>query len=151
MGFGQLKLDNNTKMLYYQSERKSAVTAMSLDFLFPTLGYKYLNNMKRGLLINGLQLALFIDSNQKMQSANAINAYNSAKRKEKERLIEKADIESGIAIIIVIYEMFDLLQETNNYNNKLYNKIFEGNNSPLDVSLQTTNNGANLNFTYNFK
>ena len=144
-GFTQVVPDTSKmtmaeKMMWYNNEKKSAARGIFYSFLIPTTGHAYAGNWKRGLIIKGAQVTLFIIGalvNEEGHGKWDDDHYQSNKRintssdgmvpgypNYNEDLITVSTV---IAIGILLsypLDLYDVARTVKKYNRKLYKKLF---------------------------
>ena len=126
------QLNNTEKMILYHAERKNPSTAVIFEGFFPTAGYAYSGKWKEGLLHRSLSLGMIFGGLNNM-GANG----------EGKRLVVLGSIYS-------IWILFDVAKKTRQYNDKLYQNIFDNEPPPFSLNLPPTYQGANLTMSYAF-
>ena len=131
------KLSDTEKMIYFEKDKKSALTAVSLEIIIPYTGYNYLNNINlKNVALSSIRwtsgvyaIAFIADNN--------IDDFTSI-------------FTSAIYTILTYIQMHDLINKTEKYNNNLYRQIFDKEPPSFSLNLQPTYQGANLTLSYAF-
>ena len=163
------KLSDTAKMIYYESVRKNALTAVTLEILIPNGGYHYLEraaitNLPFSLIRWGSGVAsIYYSYSEKEERldkrSNAIlcaieNGDYNALGKGCGGWIDKGDEEFLFPLFVyslfTIIQMHDLIEKTAEYNNNVYRKIFNSEPPSFSLNLQPTYQGANLTMSYAF-
>ena len=172
------ELSNTDKMIYYESERKNTLTAVTLQLIIPNGGFKYINNSNHIPPLSWLgygsglaALAYFKRANERRMENYSIDLANlecSIEYLENSSLSSlhncdrdnywynvKEDVDmgnkfAGIFIFFHLIQMPHLINETEKYNNNLYRKIFNKEPPSFSLNLQPTYQGANLTMSYAF-
>jgi hypothetical protein len=134
-----MKMSYSDKLMVYNSEKKSPMWAMVWQVV-PTASYAYINNWKRGVKFLGLETSMVILGKY---IRDETRFSNESKGKS------MATVCYSIAGLLKLYEYVDLYKQTNKYNERLHNKIFQKDNN-LSFLILPTSNGAYLNLSYNF-
>ena len=146
------EVDINQKLLLFEELKKSKETAIPLSLIFPSAGYAYLHHWERGLLIaagriGGVVLAATAGSKLNSQST-PINGgvgvtYSSEYEKTPWFYIGVAS-----AIGFTFWEVMDVSDEVDRYNEHLYKKIVS--ETSLGVKYAPGINGAQLQLVCSF-
>ena len=148
------ELSNTDKMIYYESERKNTLTAVTLQLIIPSGGYNYINKFNHFSPVLWLgygsgiaALAYFKRANNIRMENSAANVDWDANFKEDE---DMGNFFAGIFTFVYLIQMPHLINETEKYNNNLYRKIFNKEPPSFSLNLQPTYQGANLTMSYAF-
>jgi len=161
------KLSYTSQMIYYESVRKNVLTAVTLEILIPNGGYHYLEraaitNLPFSLIRWGSGVAsIYYSYSEKEERLDkrsigllcAIeNGDYNALGKGCGGWIDKGDEEFLFPLFVyslfTIIQMHDLIEETAEYNNNVYRKIFNSEPPSFSLNLQPTYQGANLTMSY---
>ena len=163
------KLSDTAKMIYYESVRKNALTAVTLEILIPNGGYHYLEraaitNLPFSLIRWGSGVAsIYYSYSEKEERLDkrSIGLLCAIENGDYNDLgkgcggwIDKGDEEFLFPLFVyslfTIIQMHDLIEETAEYNNNVYRKIFNSEPPSFSLNLQPTYQGANLTMSYAF-
>jgi hypothetical protein len=144
-GFTQIvpdtsKMTMTEKMLWYQNEKKSPGLGVLYSFLLPTAGHGYARDWKRGLIIKGASLSLFIIWQlllNEMYGEYDRDHYNSNKWKNlssdgivpgypnynQDLIKPQAMVFYGFCLSYPL-ELYDVARTVKKYNRQLYKKLF---------------------------
>ena len=162
-------LSYSDKMIYFKSQQKNPLMAVSLEILIPNGGYHYLEratitNLPFSLIRWGSGVAsIYYSYSEKEERldkrSNAIlcaieNGDYNALGKGCGGWIDKGDEEFLFPLFVyslfTIIQMHDLIEETAEYNNNVYRKIFNSEPPSFSLNLQPTYQGATLTMSYSF-
>ena len=128
-----VKMSTFEKQMLYETKAKSPMMAMAWQSFIPSIGYAYIDDWKRGLKFTAIEISLCI--------VGLIS-------------IDWSDYAPlafwGPAGILHLYQYADLYKETNKYNERLHNKIFDKKDNNFSFLILPTSNGAYLNLSYKF-
>ena len=158
---------NETKMLFYHKEKKSPEYAVFYEvssFIpFMNLGYAYTDNWKKGLMWDGIIIGSLLLSESKALRGDCVSVGDTGYQDgyiapdyycgeyfgfEYEGTTGKILL-NLTAVSILIYKYIDVYQLAEQYNDNLYNSLF---NQPRPYfSLEASTNSVNLAFNIPIK
>ena len=125
-------VDQNSKMLAYETSKKDPALAGILAFLIPSAGHAYAGNWENGVV---LLLARF---------GLAIVAFSGLDMDDVEEPIKPTYwLGLGGVFVLGIFEVIDAMGEAKKYNSSLAKKIF-GEDSPIVLANEALNKPNNL-------
>ena len=154
---------NETKMLFYHKEKKSPENAIFYELSsfipFMNLGYAYTDNWKKGLMWDGIIIGSLLLSESKALRGDCLSIWDDQVVpdlycQQNPRDYEYEDstgkkILNLTAVSILIYKYINVYQLAEEYNDNLYNSLF---NEPRPYfSLETTTKSINLAFNIPIK
>ena len=166
------QLSDTEKIIYFESQQKNPLMAVSLELLIPSGGYHYLDrvgifNLPFSFIRWGsgvTSLILFKLGNEKIEDEKSdrliceIDALDSTSECSNYYIssydgsenIVGGYVFAGIYGFLTLCQMHDIIAGTEEYNYKLYKKIFGKNPPSFSLNLQPTYQGANLTMSYAF-
>ena len=157
------KLSDTAKMIYYESVRKNALTAVTLEILIPNGGYHYLEraaitNLPFSLIRWGSGVAslymFYWEKEERMDDRSddlicAIEGHSGCGSSYLNDLDDDIFMfPLAVYSLFTIIQMHDLIEKTAEYNNNVYRKIFNSEPPSFSLNLQPTYQGANLTMSY---
>ena len=140
------KLSDTEKMIYFEKDKKSALTAVALEVIMPSGGYNYLNKINyKNVTFSLTRFGLEVGSLISLSLAQHETDYETFAVYEITGFI----FFGGYSLLTLI-QMHDLINKTEKYNINLYKQIFGKEPPSFSLNLQPTYQGANLTMSYAF-
>ena len=134
--FDYSKMSDTDKILMYNSMKKSPVAAGFLE-LIPTAGYAYAGKIDtRAILIGTTKTSLSV------AGLTIILQPNSEWGIPGVMLL--------VSSIISVYSIYDVVNQTSQYNSNLYKQIFGEEPPKIGMNLYPLHDGAGITLTYSF-
>ncbi|MBT6870121.1 MAG: hypothetical protein HOA66_01560 [Candidatus Marinimicrobia bacterium] len=140
-------MSRSEKILMYNSYNKSPALGVFCEFLFPTLGYIYIGEGKRGVIINSIQ---YLGSPLIGLTFEKLTRGIIISNEDPYDHMMAVIVGGSTFVLFQIYEYFDVAKQTRNYNKNLYREIFGKEPPSFSLNLQPTYQGANLTLAYKF-
>tara|TARA_Y100001970_G_scaffold246071_1_gene313642 strand:+ start:252 stop:746 length:495 start_codon:yes stop_codon:yes gene_type:complete len=137
-------LSFDEKKILFNKFKKPVVSNLLINNVVPTLGYARIDNWRRGILCSSIQFGVPVFYYAIRHSINWIN----------KRFI-LADLELMAEASLIFFGLYilhnvDLFIQTNKYNERLHNKIFDKKDNNFSFLILPTSDGAYLNLSYKF-
>jgi len=153
-------LSFDEKKILFNKFKKPVVSNLLINNVVPTLGYARIDNWRRGILCSSIQFGVpmfyygirhVINSKNKLEEADgdlssASKTFLGFILLDLELMIEATYIFFGLYILHNV----DLFIQTNKYNERLHNKIFDKKDNNFSFLILPTSDGAYLNLSYKF-